>query len=113
MALKTAEQYYSSLTKLNHTAYVLGEKVADVIDHPLIRGQVAGVAQTYALAHDPEGKENRGQESKVKNKKGEKLRENRSRYLGRKRVVLQETGRAVYRYSTEEPHGCLLRLYSN
>ena len=57
MALKTAEQYYSSLRQLDPTAYVLGEKVADVIDHPLIRGQVAGVAQTYALAHDPEGKE--------------------------------------------------------
>jgi len=44
MAVKTAEQYYSSLTQLNPTAYVLGEKVENVYDHPLIRGQVAGVA---------------------------------------------------------------------
>ena len=57
MALKTAEQYYESLRQLSPTAYVLGEKIADVIDHPLIKGQVAGVAQTYALAHDPEGRE--------------------------------------------------------
>ncbi len=57
MAVKTAEQYYNSLRQLNPIAYVLGEKVSNVIDHPLIRGQVAGVAQTYALAHDPEGKE--------------------------------------------------------
>jgi len=56
MAVKTAEQYYSSLRRLNPIAYVLGEKIANVIDHPLIKGQVAGVAQTYALAHDPEGK---------------------------------------------------------
>ena len=65
MALKTAEQYYSSLRELNPTAYVLGEKVANVIDHPLIRGQVAAVAQTYALAHDPEGKELLVAESKL------------------------------------------------
>ncbi len=38
-------------------AYILGEKVSDVIDHPLIKGQVAAVAQTYALAHDPEGRQ--------------------------------------------------------
>ncbi len=57
MALKTAEQYYSSLRQLNPTVYVLGEKVENAIDHPLIKGQVAGVAQTYALAQDPEGKE--------------------------------------------------------
>ena len=57
MAVKTAEQYYSSLREMNPTAYVLGEKVADVIDHPLIKGQVAAVAQTYTLAHDPKGKE--------------------------------------------------------
>ena len=57
MALKTAEQYYNSLRQLSPTAYVLGEKIADVIDHPLIKGQVAGVAQTYELAHDPEGGE--------------------------------------------------------
>ena len=57
MALKTAEQYYSSLRQLDPAVYVLGEKVENAIDHPLIRGQVAGVAQTYALAQDPEGKE--------------------------------------------------------
>ena len=56
MAVKTEEQYYESLKKTKPTAYVLGEKVKDIHEHPLIRGQVAGVAQTYALAHDPEGK---------------------------------------------------------
>jgi len=42
---------------MSPTAYVLGEKVENVVDHPLIKGQIAGVAQTFALAHDPEGKE--------------------------------------------------------
>ena len=55
MAVKTAEQYYESLKKMKPTAYVLGEKVKNVYQHPLIKGQVAGVAQTFALAHDPEG----------------------------------------------------------
>lgn len=57
MALKTAEQYYESLRKTSPSTYVLGEKVTDVVDHPLIRGQIAGVAQTYALAQEPEGRE--------------------------------------------------------
>ena len=57
MALRTAEQYYESLRQMNPTAYVLGERVENVVDHPLIKGQIAGVAQTFALAHDPEGKE--------------------------------------------------------
>ena len=65
MALKTVEQYYSSLRQLNPTVYVLGEKVENAIDHPLIKGQVAGVAQTYALAQDPEGKELLVTESKL------------------------------------------------
>jgi len=57
MALKTAEQYYESLRKMNPTTYVLGEKVTDVVDHPLIKGQIAGVAETYTLAQEPEGRE--------------------------------------------------------
>jgi len=55
MALKTAEQYYASLRQMHPAAYILGERVPNAVDHSLIRGQVAGVAQTYALAQDPEG----------------------------------------------------------
>jgi 4-hydroxybutyryl-CoA dehydratase/vinylacetyl-CoA-Delta-isomerase len=55
MAIKTTEEYYQSLKKVNPTAYVLGEKVKNIHAHPLIKGQIAGVAQTYALAADPEG----------------------------------------------------------
>jgi 4-hydroxybutyryl-CoA dehydratase/vinylacetyl-CoA-Delta-isomerase len=55
MAVKTEAQYYESLKKVKPTAYVLGEKITNIHEHPLIKGQVASVAQTYALAHDPEG----------------------------------------------------------
>ncbi len=56
MALKTKEQYYESLKGLHPTTYILGEKVENVHEHPLIKHMLAGVAQTYALSHDPEGK---------------------------------------------------------
>ena len=54
MALKTAEQYKDSLRRMNPTTYILGEKVTNVIDHPLIKPQVEAVAQTYSLAGEPE-----------------------------------------------------------
>jgi len=56
MALKTAEQYYESLKDLHPTAYILGEKVENVHEHPLIKHMVAAVAKTYELENDPEGK---------------------------------------------------------
>jgi 4-hydroxybutyryl-CoA dehydratase/vinylacetyl-CoA-Delta-isomerase len=55
MAVKTEAQYYKSLKKVKPTAYVLGEKITNIHEHPLIKGQVASVAQTYALAYDPDG----------------------------------------------------------
>jgi len=57
MTVKTKEQYYDSLKQMNPTAYILGEKVPDAYKHPLIKGQVAAVAQTYTLAQEPEGRE--------------------------------------------------------
>jgi len=56
MALKTAEQYYASLKDLHPTAYILGEKVENVHQHPLIKHMTAAVARTYELENDPEGK---------------------------------------------------------
>lgn len=56
MALKTAAQYLESLSKLHPTVYILGEKVENVHEHPLIRQMTAAVARTYELEHDPEGK---------------------------------------------------------
>lgn len=65
MALKTVEQYYDSLKALHPTTYILGEKVENPVEHPLIKHMVAGVGQTYALAQEPEGKKFLVAESKL------------------------------------------------
>jgi 4-hydroxybutyryl-CoA dehydratase/vinylacetyl-CoA-Delta-isomerase len=57
MAIKTSKQYYESLKKLKPLVYILGEKVENVFEHPLISHMTASVAKTYELENDPEGKE--------------------------------------------------------
>ena len=57
MAVKTAKQYLDSLQDLHPTAYILGEKVDNVYEHPLISHMLNSVALTYELANDPEGKQ--------------------------------------------------------
>ncbi len=56
MAIKTVDQYYKSLTDLHPTAYILGEKVDNVHEHPLIKHMTAAVAKTFELENDPEGR---------------------------------------------------------
>ena len=56
MALMTKAQYYESLEDLHPTTYILGQKIENTYEHPLIKHMLAGVAQTYDLAQDPEGK---------------------------------------------------------
>lgn len=53
MPLKTPEQYEESLRQMNFTVYLMGEKVDNVVDHPMIRPSLNSVKMTYALAHDP------------------------------------------------------------
>lgn len=57
MAIKTVQQYMESLKKLHPTAYILGEKVENVHEHPLIKHMTAAVARTYEMENDPEGRE--------------------------------------------------------
>ncbi len=52
--LMTGSQYEDSLRKLNLTVYLFGERVDNVVDHPLIRPSMNAVAMTYSLAHCPE-----------------------------------------------------------
>lgn len=54
MALKTPEQYLTSLRGLKPVVYVAGERVEDPVDHPLIRPGINVVARTYAAALDPQ-----------------------------------------------------------
>ena len=65
MAVKTSEQYYDSLKDLHPTTYILGEKVQNPHEHPLIKHMLAGVAKTYELSHEPEGKRYLVAESKL------------------------------------------------
>ena len=54
MPSKTPEQYVESLRGLNIHAYVDGERVDSVVDHPAIAPHINTVAKTYELAHQPE-----------------------------------------------------------
>ncbi|MFH2132718.1 MAG: 4-hydroxyphenylacetate 3-hydroxylase family protein [bacterium] len=52
--MKTAEEYVESLRKLNLVVYMFGEKVENVVDHPIIRPSMNAVAKTYEMAGRPE-----------------------------------------------------------
>lgn len=57
MPLKSPEDYVESLRALKIRAYVGGERVESVVDHPSIAPHINTVAKTYELAHDPEHRE--------------------------------------------------------
>jgi 4-hydroxybutyryl-CoA dehydratase/vinylacetyl-CoA-Delta-isomerase len=55
LAIRTADEYIASLRGRNLRVYLLGELVADPVEHPLIRPSINAVAETYRLAElDPE-----------------------------------------------------------
>lgn len=54
MALMTGEQYVESLRKLKLNVYMLGEKIDDVVDNPILRPSMNSVKMTYDLAQMPE-----------------------------------------------------------
>ena len=54
MALKTAQEYVDSLRKQKLNIYMFGEKVENVVDHPIIRPSINAMAMTYKLAEEPE-----------------------------------------------------------
>jgi 4-hydroxybutyryl-CoA dehydratase/vinylacetyl-CoA-Delta-isomerase len=51
--LKTARQYVESLRQLKLNLYLLGEKVEDWVENPIIKPSTHAVAMTYKMAHDP------------------------------------------------------------
>lgn len=57
MALKTVKQYYQTLRAMNPAAYILGERVQNPSEHPFIKRHCAAIAETYALAQEPEYRE--------------------------------------------------------
>nr|WP_272509072.1 4-hydroxyphenylacetate 3-hydroxylase family protein [Clostridium ganghwense] len=50
VALMTGEQYVESLRKLNLNVYMFGEKIENVVDHPILRPSLNSVKMTYDLA---------------------------------------------------------------
>ena len=51
--LMTAGEYLESLRRLNLNLYLLGEKVDNWVDHPIIRPSMNAIAMTYKVAHEP------------------------------------------------------------
>lgn len=55
MVLMTGEEYVQSLRERKPlTIYLMGEKIEEPIEHPIIRASINSIALTYDLAHDPE-----------------------------------------------------------
>lgn len=51
--MKTTQDFVASLHGLNHKVYVLGERVENAIEHPILRPSLNALAKTYELAHEP------------------------------------------------------------
>jgi 4-hydroxybutyryl-CoA dehydratase/vinylacetyl-CoA-Delta-isomerase len=54
MAIITAREYLDSLRQLKLNLYLLGEKIDNWVDNPIIRPSTNAVAMTYKLAHEKE-----------------------------------------------------------
>jgi len=50
--MKTVEQYLDSLRRIPFKLFMFGERVENIINHPLIRPSINAVARSYELAHD-------------------------------------------------------------
>ncbi len=48
-----AKDYLDSLKKLNPVVYLFGERVENVVEHPMMRPALNSIAKTYELAADP------------------------------------------------------------
>lgn len=54
MPLMTKDDYIASLRALKRRVFILGERVENVVDHPLVRPSLNACAMTYELAQQPE-----------------------------------------------------------
>ncbi len=51
--MKTAQEFIESLRGLKHELYVLGERVENTTEHPILRPSLNALAKTYEMAHHP------------------------------------------------------------
>jgi len=54
MGLKTKEDYFDSLRRLNLRLFMFGERVERMVDHPIVKPSANSAATTYELAERPE-----------------------------------------------------------
>jgi 4-hydroxybutyryl-CoA dehydratase/vinylacetyl-CoA-Delta-isomerase len=54
MTLMTREEYIESLRVMNKRVFIMGQKVDNPVDHPLVRPSLNACAMTYELAQMPE-----------------------------------------------------------
>ena len=54
MACMTKDEYIASLRRMRKRAFLLGQPLADPVDHPLIQPSLNACAMTYELAQQPE-----------------------------------------------------------
>ncbi|MCQ5376354.1 MAG: hypothetical protein NO474_07140, partial [Methanomassiliicoccales archaeon] len=52
--MMNGKQYLDSLRRMKTEAYVFGERIENVADHPFTWEHANAVAMTYELAHDPQ-----------------------------------------------------------
>lgn len=55
--MMTSKEYEESLRRMNLNVYLMGEKIDNPVDHPIIRPSMRSVAMTYELAQKPEYQE--------------------------------------------------------
>ena len=53
MSLKSKEEYFESIRALRLPVYIMGEKVQNHVDHPIVRPSINSVGMTYEIAQDP------------------------------------------------------------
>ncbi len=71
--LMTAKEYMESLRQLKLNLYLLGEKIENWVDNPIIRPSINAIAMTYKLAHEPENEALATTDSKLTGKKANKF----------------------------------------
>ena len=54
MGLMTRDNYIESLGRMKKRAFIMGQEVENLIDHPLVRPSLNACAMTYKLALQPE-----------------------------------------------------------
>lgn len=52
MPIRTAAEYIDSLRRRHLKVYLFGERVAEPVDHPMIRPSINAIAETYRLAEE-------------------------------------------------------------